>query len=166
MSHSFCPWCAEKHHGAGWGDLETKPVSCPPTVHKAQKCNCCGKSTRKETGRVRAEHGNLGKEQPSWGMPPSSSKGGGVPLNFKVWAYRQLCSISCAKPQWKRRFKKVFESESHSVTSYSLQLHGLYRPWNSPGQNTGVVAFLFSKVSSQPRDRTQVSCTAGGFFTS
>ena len=29
-------------------------------------------------------------------------------------------------------------SESHSVMPDSLQLHGLYRPWNSPGQNTGV----------------------------
>ena len=28
------------------------------------------------------------------------------------------------------------------------------------------VAFLFSRASSQSRDRTQVSCTAGGFFTS
>ena len=35
----------------------------------------------------------------------------------------------------------VFEvkwSESHSVVSYSLRPHGLYSPWNSPGQNTGV----------------------------
>ena len=30
------------------------------------------------------------------------------------------------------------ESESRSVTSDSLPPHGLYRPWNSPGQNTGV----------------------------
>ena len=29
-------------------------------------------------------------------------------------------------------------SESHSVVSNSLQHHGLYTPWNSPGQNTGV----------------------------
>ena len=28
------------------------------------------------------------------------------------------------------------------------------------------VAFLFSRRSSQPRDQTQVSCIAGGFFTS
>ena len=28
------------------------------------------------------------------------------------------------------------------------------------------VAFPFSKGSSQPRDQTQVSCIAGGFFTS
>ena len=27
-------------------------------------------------------------------------------------------------------------SESHSVISNSLQSHGLYSPWNSPGQNT------------------------------
>ena len=32
----------------------------------------------------------------------------------------------------------VRESESHSVMSNSLQPHGLYSPWNSPGQNTGV----------------------------
>ena len=30
------------------------------------------------------------------------------------------------------------ESESHSVMSNSLRPHGLYSPWNSPGQNTGV----------------------------
>ena len=29
-------------------------------------------------------------------------------------------------------------SESHSVVSNSLRSHGLYSPWNSPGQNTGV----------------------------
>ena len=87
--------------------------------------------------------------------------------------------------------------------SDSLGPHGLYSPWNSPGQNSGVgaaaavtksfqscptlcdpidgspprspipgilqartpewVAFPFSRGSSQPRDRTQVSCTAGRF---
>ena len=44
--------------------------------------------------------------------------------------------------------------------------HGLSSPWNSPGQNMEWVAFPFSRGSSQPRDRTQVSCIAGGFFTS
>ena len=82
---------------------------------------------------------------------------------------------------------------------------GLYSPWNSPGQNTGVgslsflqemfpaqgsnprlllcrlilyqlrlkgiprilewVAYPFSRGSSWFRNRTGVSCTAGGFFT-
>ena len=30
------------------------------------------------------------------------------------------------------------ESENRSVMSNSLQPRGLYSPWNSPGQNTGV----------------------------
>ena len=30
------------------------------------------------------------------------------------------------------------ESETRSVVSDSLQPHGLYSPWNSPSQNTGV----------------------------
>ena len=30
------------------------------------------------------------------------------------------------------------QTESHSVMSDSLQPHGLYRRWNSPGQNTAV----------------------------
>ena len=99
----------------------------------------------------------------------------------------------------------VSESESRSVVSDSLQPHGLYSPWNSPGQKTGVdnlsllqgifptqglnpglphcrqilyqlshkgsprilewVAYPFSRRSSWPRNRTRVSCIAGGFFT-
>ena len=102
------------------------------------------------------------------------------------------------------RVLKVW-SESCSVMSDSLLLHGLYSPWNSPGQNTGVgslsflqgifpiqrsnpglphcrwilyqlshmgsprvlewVAYSFSSRSSWPRNRTGVSCIAGGFFT-
>ena len=88
----------------------------------------------------------------------------------------------------------------------SLWPHGLYSPWNSPGQNTGVgslsllqgifptqgsnpalphcrwllyhlshkgspgilewIAYPFSRGSSWSRNRTGVSCIAGGFFTS
>ena len=35
-------------------------------------------------------------------------------------------------------FKNQSENESHSVVSDSLQPHGLYGSWNSPGQNTRV----------------------------
>ena len=38
-------------------------------------------------------------------------------------------------------------------------------PWDFPGKSTGVGAISFSRGSSQPRDRTQVSCTAGRCFT-
>ena len=34
-----------------------------------------------------------------------------------------------------------YESESVSVMPNSLGPHGLYSPWNSPGQNTGVSSF-------------------------
>ena len=42
----------------------------------------------------------------------------------------------------------------------------LHSPWNSPGQNTGVGGLSFSRGSSQPRYRSQVSLIAGRFFTS
>ena len=46
--------------------------------------------------------------------------------------------------------------------SNSLRLDGLYNPWNSPGQNTGVVSlYLLQWIFP-----TQVSCIAGRFLTS
>ena len=47
------------------------------------------------------------------------------------------------------------ENESCSVVSDSLQPHGLYNPWNSPGQNTGVgsrslLQGIFSTQESNP----------------
>ena len=44
----------------------------------------------------------------------------------------------------------------------TLRPHGLYRPWNSPGLNTGVGS-LFLLQGIFP---TQVFCIASGFFTS
>ena len=61
---------------------------------------------------------------------------------------------------------KWSESLSHSVVSDSLQPHGLYIPWNSPGQNTGVGSLSLLRGSSQPKDQTQVPWITGGFFTS
>ena len=47
------------------------------------------------------------------------------------------CVLPCIlHPTWS-------ESESRSVTSNSLGPHGLYSPWNSPGQNTGVGSLSF-----------------------
>ena len=50
--------------------------------------------------------------------------------------------------------------------SDSLRPHGLYSPWNSPGQNTGVGSLSLLQGSSQPRGRAQVFRTAGGFSSS
>ena len=58
-------------------------------------------------------------------------------------------------------YVEVSVCESHSVISNSLRPHGILQArileWE---------AFPFSRVSSQPRDPTQVSHIAGGFFTS
>ena len=43
------------------------------------------------------------------------------------------------------------ESKGRSVVSNSLWPHGLYSPWNSPGQNTGVGSLSLLQGSSQPR---------------
>ena len=43
------------------------------------------------------------------------------------------------------------ESESCSVMSDSFQPHGLYSPWNSPGQNTGVDS-LFPSLEDLPNN--------------
>ena len=57
------------------------------------------------------------------------------------------------------------ESESHSVVSDSLWPHGLYIVHEIlQARILEWVAFPFSRGSSQPRNRTQVSCIAGGFF--
>ena len=55
------------------------------------------------------------------------------------------------------------ESESRSVMSDSLG--SLYSPWSLQARILEWVAFPFPRGSSQPRDRTQVSHIAGGFFT-
>ena len=113
-----------------------------------------------------------------------------------LWLSWQRICLQC---------RRQSESESRSVVSNSLRPHGLYSPWNSPGQNTGMgslsllqgifpiqglnpglmhcrrifyqlshkgsprilewVAYPSSSGSSQPRNRTGVSCIAGGFFT-
>ena len=51
------------------------------------------------------------------------------------------------------------------VVPNSLWPHGLYSPWSSPGQNTGVGKLSLPRGSSQPRDWTQVSPTTGRFST-
>ena len=60
----------------------------------------------------------------------------------------------------------VRESESRSVLSDSLRSHG--RPGRGILQARILewVAFPFSRGPSQPKDLTQASHIAGGFFTS
>ena len=126
-----------------------------------------------------------------------------------VWLYVILWTVAHHAPLSMIGFSRQEHwkviSRSCSVVSDSLWPHGLYSPWNSPGQNTGVgslsllqgvfptqglnpglthcrhilyqpshkrspripewVAFPFSSGSSWPRNRTGVSCIAGGLFS-
>ena len=71
--------------------------------------------------------------------------------------YKYICMCVCVKS----------ESESPSVVSESLWPHGLYIVHGIlQARILDWVAFPFSGGSSQPRDWTQVSHLAGGFFTS
>ena len=54
-----------------------------------------------------------------------------IPLPIKVCMVKAMISNNHVG-MWES------ENESHSVLSDSLQPHGLYSPWNSPGQNTRV----------------------------
>ena len=56
------------------------------------------------------------------------------PLGLTGWISLQSKELSILMPS---AFFMVV-CESRSVMSDSLQPHGLYSPWNSPGQNTGV----------------------------
>ena len=55
---------------------------------------------------------------------------------------------------------------SNSLRPRGLQPARLLCPWESPGKNTGVGCHFLSRGSSQPRNRTRVSCIAGQFFIS
>ena len=70
----------------------------------------------------------------------------GGPKHEQLTLYLVICGFIFTFPRrWERRngghFLKnceVYWSKSHSVVSDSLWPQGLYSPWNSPGQNTGV----------------------------
>ena len=49
-----------------------------------------------------------------------------------------LWEILSVSEQYLNNIKHEWVCESRSVVSDSLWPHGLYSPWNSPGQNTGV----------------------------
>ena len=57
---------------------------------------------------------------------------------FFVFRSHRLLEISCLEIKVSIVFFIVWACESRSVVSDSLWPHGLYNPWNSLGQNTGV----------------------------
>ena len=83
--------------------------------------------------------------------PPGSSASGAFQARMLEWVATSFPSGYSQPRDWTLvsyiagRFFTVWATrgggyiyESHSVVSDSLWPHGLYSPWNSPGQNTGV----------------------------
>ena len=56
-------------------------------------------------------------------------------------------------------------SESRSVMSDSWRPRGLYSPWNSPGQNTGLGSLSLLQGIFPTQGSNPVSRIAGEFFT-
>ena len=86
-------------------------------------------------------------------------------LRLWLWTYRNKTEAESPDSSALLGYHLTHSKVDCSVMSNSLPPHGLYSPWNSPGQNTGVGAYPFSRGSSQPRNRIRLSCTTGGFFT-
>ena len=66
-----------------------------------------------------------------------------IPFTRGSSRHRDQIRVSCITgsffTNWAtKEAQSSYESESRSVVSNSLWPHGLYSPWNSPGQNTGL----------------------------
>ena len=61
-------------------------------------------------------------------------------------------------------FSRDLPNPGIEPTSFALKADSL--PFEPPGKLLEWVAYPFSRGTSGPRNRTRVSCIAGGFFTS
>ena len=82
--------------------------------------------------------------QPELHAPWPTEPGWPSPLKFPQSPDPDLEALPClcVQPKWSEN-----ESESHSVVFDSLWPHGLYSPWDFPGQDTGV-----GSLSLSPKD--------------
>ena len=84
-------------------------------------------------------------------------------LTFRLQTVRQSISVvlgHCSSCPGKLSEVKVTQSCLTLCDPMDYTIHGILQ-----ARILEWVAFPFSRGSSQPRDRTQVSCIAGGFFT-
>ena len=93
-------------------------------------------------------------------------------FSFHQLLFSYISKVTVLKLKW--RCGKSNSWCYHVSAARGVQQHrscsfapSTFSPWNSPGQkSTGVGNLSLSRGSSQPRDWTQVSHIAGGFFTS
>ena len=65
----------------------------------------------------------------------------------------------------RKRMKTVYTGVCVSHSVMSMWPHGLYGPWNSPGQNTGMGSYSLLQGIFPTQGSNPVSCIAGRFFT-
>ena len=87
------------------------------------------------------------------------------------WAYHIVCWVLVHRTFFQlyiteQLYITCSESESYSVVSDSLRPHGLYSPWNSPGQNTGVGSLSLLQRIFPTQGLNSGLPNAGRFFTS
>ena len=95
-----------------------------------QSCLCNEASIK--TTRMGSESFWIGEYVQMWGEWTQGGHGGSAPLPHPL--FNASFSYDCS---WVTSFINS-ASESCSVMSDSLWPHGLYSPWNSSGQNTGL----------------------------
>ena len=153
----FCwiVWKSARDHSAATAVPRPASVSCSAFGHSLSLCSLAGDLTVlwrwfAMTQALAGKGPQTGNERDGAGTSPQSSLAGlaspcpwprdpwgsvGTAISHRepgsfLGTYFAVCFVSS--------LDCVNASESHSVVSDSLQPHGLYSPWNSPGQNTGV----------------------------
>ena len=83
------------------------------------------------------------------------------PLHWKMsFFFYHQCHLGSPKVKFKLLSHVGLFCDPKDCSLPGSSVHGIFQ-----ARILEWVAILFSRGSSQPRDRTRVSCTAGGFFT-
>ena len=99
------------------------------------------------------------KQQPTPVLLPGESHGQRGLVGYSPWGHKESDTTEHTHTQrWMRVKVKVVQS-STLCNPKDYTIHGILQAWILEW-----VAFPFSRGSSQPRNRTRVSCIAGGFF--
>ena len=103
---------------------ESEVAQSCPTLSNLMDCSLPGSSI----------HGIFQARVLEWGAIAFSSNVGATLMKKKLPFWWMMLIIGESIYVW----GKESESESHSAMFDSLWPHGLYSPWNSPGQNAGM----------------------------
>ena len=140
------------------------PISLPSEVCKYSGCSTISSTFVTVKLKFVSLYHWRRKWQPTPVFLPGESQGRGSLVGCRLWGRTESDTTAATQQQ------QQTESDSCSVVSDSLQPHGLQPPGSSvdgifQAKILEWKAISFFRLSSGPRDRTQVCCTAGRFFT-